>query len=357
MKKLVVIDDEYLVIEGIRVMLKRIGKDYELVGSASDGQTALELIENVHPDVVFVDIRMPGLSGLEVLEHFYKKYPDMIFVLVSAYKEFEYARKGMELGVHSYLDKPVTMDKLKNTLEKIDEEFQERPDNTDVEHQRVIQDLRLSINAIVELINDSSTENWEEEVQRIQLLLKKANYNLSEYKEESYKLTMAASAAFYEKWKQYEHDFNFPLFNNIEELQTIEEVDEYVFLILQRIFEKISVRKIGSSHRVITQILDYINQNYSQDFGLNEMAEMVHMNHAYLSILFKDEVGISFVRYLTQIRMAHAKELLLKGEKVQDVSVAVGYNNYRYFCNIFKKEEGVTPMQFKGGVRKTKENV
>ena len=357
MKKLVVIDDEYLVIEGIRVMLKRIGKDYELVGSASDGQKALELIENVHPDVVFVDIRMPGLSGLEVIEHFYKKYPDMIFVLVSAYKEFEYARKGMELGVHSYLDKPVTMDKLKNTLEKIDEEFQERPDNTDVEHQRVIQDLRLSINAIVELINDSSTENWEEEVQRIQLLLKKANYNLSEYKEESYKLTMAASAAFYEKWKQYEHDFNFPLFNNIEELQTIEEVDEYVFLILQRIFEKISVRKIGSSHRVITQILDYINQNYSQDFGLNEMAEMVHMNHAYLSILFKDEVGISFVRYLTQIRMAHAKELLLKGEKVQDVSVAVGYNNYRYFCNIFKKEEGVTPMQFKGGVRKTKENV
>ena len=357
MKKLVVIDDEYLVIEGIRVMLKRIGKDYELVGSASDGQTALELIENVHPDVVFVDIRMPGLSGLEVIEHFYKKYPDMIFVLVSAYKEFEYARKGMELGVHSYLDKPVTMDKLKNTLEKIDEEFQERPDNTDVEHQRVIQDLRLSINAIVELINDSSTENWEEEVQRIQLLLKKANYNLSEYKEESYKLAMAASAAFYEKWKQYEHDFNFPLFNNIEELQTIEEVDEYVFLILQRIFEKISVRKIGSSHRVITQILDYINQNYSQDFGLNEMAEMVHMNHAYLSILFKDEVGISFVRYLTQIRMAHAKELLLKGEKVQDVSVAVGYNNYRYFCNIFKKEEGVTPMQFKGGVRKTKENV
>lgn len=93
MKKLVVIDDEYLVIEGIRVMLKRIGKDYELVGSASDGQTALELIENVHPDVVFVDIRMPGLSGLEVIEHFYKKYPDMIFVLVSAYKEFEYARK------------------------------------------------------------------------------------------------------------------------------------------------------------------------------------------------------------------------------------------------------------------------
>lgn len=357
MKKLVVVDDEYLVIEGIRVMLKRIGKDYELAGSASDGQTALELIEEVQPDVVFMDIRMPGLSGLEVIEHFYKKYPDMIFVLVSAYKEFEYARKGMELGVHSYLDKPITLDKLQSTLDKIDEQFRERPDNTAIEHQRNIQDLRLSINVIVEMINDSNTETWEEEVRRIQSLLKKAKYGISEYKEESYKLIMAASAAFYEKWKQYERDFNFPLINNLEELKTLEEVDEYVFLILQRIFEKISVRKIGSSHRVITQILDYINQNYNKDFGLNDMAEMVHMNHAYLSILFKDEVGISFVRYLTQIRMAHAKELLLKGEKVQDVSEEVGYNNYRYFCNIFKKEEGVTPMQFKGGVRKSKENV
>ncbi|MBE5704535.1 response regulator transcription factor [Blautia luti] len=356
MKKLVVIDDEYLTIEGIRVMLKRIGVDYEMAGFASDGQMALELIENVHPDVVFIDIRMPGLSGLEVIEHFYKKYPDMIFVLVSAYKEFEYARRGMELGVHSYIDKPVTMDKLKATLEKIDEEFEKRPSKTDVENEKLIRDLRLSLNAVVEMINDSNTENWEGETRRIQQLLKKAKYGLPEYKEESYKLITAASAAFYEKWKQYEHDFNFPLFNNIEEMKTKEEVDEYVYLILQRIFEKISVRKIGSSHRVITQILDYINQNYSQDFGLNEMAEMVHMNHAYLSILFKDEVGISFVRYLTQIRMAHAKELLLKGAKVQEVSEVVGYNNYRYFCNIFKKEEGVTPMQFKSGVRKSKEN-
>ena len=132
MKKLVVIDDEYLTIEGIRVMLKRIGADYEMVGSASDGQMALELIEKVRPDVVLVDIRMPGLSGLEVIEHFYRKYPDMVFVLISAYKEFEYAKKGMELGVHSYVDKPVTMDKLKNTLEKIDEELKNRPNKTDV---------------------------------------------------------------------------------------------------------------------------------------------------------------------------------------------------------------------------------
>ena len=161
MKKLVVIDDEYLTIEGIRVMLKRIGADYEMAGSASDGQMALELIENVHPDVVFIDIRMPGLSGLEVIEHFYKKYPDMIFVLVSAYKEFEYARKGMELGVHSYIDKPVTMDKLKATMEKIDEEFKERPSKTDVENEKQIRDLRLSLNAVVEMINDSNTENWE----------------------------------------------------------------------------------------------------------------------------------------------------------------------------------------------------
>ena len=72
----------------------------------------------------------------------------------------------MELGVHSYVDKPVTMDKLKNTLEKIDEELKKRPNKTDVEHEKVIRNLRLSLNAIVEMINDSNTEKWEEETKK-----------------------------------------------------------------------------------------------------------------------------------------------------------------------------------------------
>lgn len=357
MRKLVVIDDEYLAIEGIRVMLKRLGMDFELAGSASDGLSAVELIEEVRPDVVLIDIRMPGLTGLEVIERLYQKYPRMIFVLISAYKEFEYARRGMEMGVKSYVDKPITMDKLKNVLERVSEELDKQTPDGEQRHREVEELLRRSLKNLMEMIGSSTTADWEKEVRCSLELMKEGGFDDLEYKKECFQFVTAASGIFYEKWKQYEREFNFPVFRNVEEMATREEVDEYVFLMFQRIFQKISVRKIGSSHRVITQILDYINQNYAQDFGLSEMAEMVHMNHTYLSILFKDEVGISFVRYLTQVRMEHAKELLLKGYKVQDVSSAVGYNNYRYFCNIFKKEEGVTPMEYRGGVRKKRDSV
>ena len=57
---------------------------------------------------------------------------------------------------------------------------------------------------------------------------------------------------------------------------------------------------------------------------------------------------MSFVKYLTGMRIEKAKGYLLDGHKVAEVSEMVGYNNYRYFCDIFKKHVGVTPSEFKG---------
>lgn len=84
-------------------------------------------------------------------------------------------------------------------------------------------------------------------------------------------------------------------------------------------------------------------EKYNEDIGLNELADRVKMNTAYLSVLFKSEVGMSYVKFLTKLRMDKAKGLLKKGYKVYEVSEMVGYNNYRYFTDIFKKYTGETP--------------
>ena len=86
--------------------------------------------------------------------------------------------------------------------------------------------------------------------------------------------------------------------------------------------------------------------------SLNELAERVEMSPAYLSALFKEEVGMSYIKYLTEMRMRRAKQLLAQGFRVNEVSDMVGYNNYRYFCDIFKKHVGVTPSEYRGSVRK-----
>ena len=79
---------------------------------------------------------------------------------------------------------------------------------------------------------------------------------------------------------------------------------------------------------------------------------MVKMTPGYLSILFKDEVGVTYVKYLTNVRMDHARELLREGYKVSQVSEMVGYSNYRYFCDVFKREVGKTPTEYRGNIRK-----
>ncbi|MNE94317.1 HTH-type transcriptional regulator YesS [compost metagenome] len=71
------------------------------------------------------------------------------------------------------------------------------------------------------------------------------------------------------------------------------------------------------------------------------------MNSTYLSVLFKEVMGESYIKFLTRYRMEYAKELLRVGTRVNDVSERVGYRTYRHFAEVFKKYTGVTPGQYK----------
>ena len=119
-----------------------------------------------------------------------------------------------------------------------------------------------------------------------------------------------------------------------------------------KLSQKSDFKQTGSKHRVILELLTYLDEHYDQDIGLSELADRAGMSTAYLSVLFKTEVGTSYVKYLTDLRIKKAKKLLQDGYKVNEVSEMVGYNNYRYFCDIFKKHEGMTPNEYKGNVWK-----
>ena len=122
--------------------------------------------------------------------------------------------------------------------------------------------------------------------------------------------------------------------------------------IIRKMSEHLQGKKVGSNHRIIQKLLQFIDEKYADNIGLNELAMLVNMNPAYLSILFRNEVGVTYVKYLTDLRIKKAKELLDEGMKVTEVSEKVGYYNYRYFCEIFKKHQGITPNEYKGHVRK-----
>ena len=117
MKRVMVVDDEKPVVDGITLMIEReLGRDFVVVASASSGREALERVDEVSPDIILMDVSMPGISGLDTIRELRKRGSNAVCVLVTAYERFDIAREAVELGLIDYLLKPVTRDSLSASL-------------------------------------------------------------------------------------------------------------------------------------------------------------------------------------------------------------------------------------------------
>lgn len=123
--KIVVIEDEIRIREGIGRLLHKLDETYEFAGAAENGRQGLVLIQDVKPDVVITDIRMPVMDGLEMLTEAVAAGFEGKAVILSAYSEFDYARQAIRLGVSEYLIKPVVVNELSQVLSRIKQQAEE----------------------------------------------------------------------------------------------------------------------------------------------------------------------------------------------------------------------------------------
>jgi two-component system response regulator YesN len=137
----------------------------------------------------------------------------------------------------------------------------------------------------------------------------------------------------------------------MEELAKIEPLDELCAWIVEVLDEFVDIvyRSRDSKYLPVLQnAADYIKENYARDLTLEEVAQAVHISPYYLSHLFKEELGVTFIGYLTKVRIEQAKILLLETNlTIQQISYMVGYQDSSYFTKVFKKLEGRTPTQFR----------
>ncbi|MGN1116346.1 MAG: helix-turn-helix domain-containing protein [Candidatus Ornithomonoglobus sp.] len=239
--KVLLVDDEIMIREGFKRLFDWEAHGCEVVGEAADGMEALGQIDALLPDIVIMDINIPVMNGLKVIEVSRVKHPEIAYVIVSGYDDFAYCRQALRLQITDYILKPVNY-----------EEFGSCIDN-----------LKISM-----------YEN-------------KTN-------------TQAGS----------------------------EKQDE----------------------RVISSIMRYMQEHLSEEISLSVLADEFHLNPQYISQLFKNEIGVGFLAYLTNIRIEKAKKLLLSTAlSVTEISSRVGYGDYRVFTKVFKKTEGITPSQFRRG--------
>ena len=111
--RVAVVDDHLVVREGLRMMLEVAGKgSFALVGDAADGAAALRLVEETQPDVVLMDLRMPGMDGLEAIEQMRTRWPHIAVVILTTYNEDDLMLRGLRAGACGYLLKDTTRETM-----------------------------------------------------------------------------------------------------------------------------------------------------------------------------------------------------------------------------------------------------
>jgi two-component system, response regulator YesN len=121
--KILIVEDEFNSREGLATLIEKISSDYEVCGKAADGEEGYEMTVSLRPDTVFVDIELPKLNGLKMIEKILNSNAEQSqtpsFVILSGYADFQYAQQAIRYGVEEYLLKPIMYDKLKSVLEKL----------------------------------------------------------------------------------------------------------------------------------------------------------------------------------------------------------------------------------------------
>ena len=239
MKKLrvLLVDDEIMIREGFKHLFDWEAHDCQVIGEAADGMEAMNQIDALQPDIVIMDINIPIMNGLKVIQCSRMKHPEIAFVIVSGYDDFSYCREALRLKITDYILKPVNY-----------EEFGACIDN-------------LKIALFRQQLPQEETQGEE---------------------------------------------------------------------------------------RPIMAITRYLQEHLSEDISLSILAEEFHLSAQYISQLFKSEIGVNFLAYLTNIRMERAKKLLLSTAlSIGEISDELGFGDYRVFTKVFKKAEGVTPSQYR----------
>ena len=121
--KILIADDEMLERKAMKKFITNNFKDMNVIGEAENGRRAIELASILKPDIIFMDIKMPGINGLEAIEQIQVGQPTIKFILVSAYDTFDYAKQAMQFGIKDYILKPGKKEEIVKALFRVKKEI------------------------------------------------------------------------------------------------------------------------------------------------------------------------------------------------------------------------------------------
>jgi two-component system response regulator YesN len=351
MLKVFLVEDEFVVREGIKNNIDWMGNGFKFCGDASDGELAYPLIRVEQPDIIITDIRMPFMNGLELSRLIKKELPQSKIIILSGHEEFAYAQEALRIGVTEYLLKPINGTELLKVVKRVGEQIKhERIENASsqdvlelgsIDMKKVEVFLRNGeadeIVIFVEEFLNGIVSTGEKSVLFRQYFIINIYLTVLNFIKE----IGVAEVLEEEPFKESE--------SVMEIVDELKKARDYIVRIFTIAIEQRDVIRTKRYHRLIEQSKEYINEHYADEkISLNEVAAYVNISPNHFSTIFSREAGKSFIRYLTELRMNKAKEMLKCSDlRCSEISTAVGYKDPHYFSYLFKKAHNCSPMQYR----------
>ncbi len=527
MYRILLADDEGIMLDSLKHILEsNYGMEVE-IACAKTGRAVVELAESFRPDIAFLDIQMPGLSGMQAMQEIRQTNKNMIFIVITAYDRFNYAKEAISLGAMEFLTKPVNKKVVLETCAKamalVDQKRKQRSDDLKIrekletvvpmieagylytlllqdgasaydesyrellgiqeknafmivvefgdtmegnvltnaigvsvranrfypEFREIVQGFFSCVvgpvmgNRIVLLVpRDDDTVSYEERVTiltRVRNMIHKLEQRIDskfragigrvrsiEEVKESYGEAMralregdshvvhindlpelaeydgeypldvenryfqktaagdefgarAAANQFFdwmvENYGTYREDIEIKVLEFVMHVEyeaffkggvrygfryrgtyirdlhscvDLEEIRKWFLAKTSAVCRGIDSKPEKQSETVVSRAKEFIGENYHKEISLDDVSRFVDISPYYFSKLFKQEEGKTFIEYLTEVRMSHAREYLKNpGYSIKEVCAMSGYGDPNYFSRIFKKYEGVTPSEYR----------
>lgn len=343
--KVLLVDDDFLVIEGLQTMIDWKALDADIVGTAENGEEALRLAIANKPDVIITDISMPVMDGLELTKKVKEVLDNVHIFLISGHDDFEYARKAIQFGVTNYILKPVN----RQTIHNLTEELQKIAQTQDIkkEHYLSLWDKEQK-EIILNALKSGDTQFFDR-------LFEKANLETDQAPDST--LTKCLKLlntlyAYFEEINIGQESVEHSRKNSFEEVFALSSRQDKLNFVFQKyydVLENIDKQKKANSTSIAIKAKKMVDEGFTGvSLNISSLADQLDCTPAYLSTVFRQTVGVNLSVYITTLRIDYAKKLLSDmNYSISDVAQVVGYADSHYFAKLFKKKTGFTPSEFR----------
>jgi two-component system response regulator YesN len=360
MYSVLLVDDEPLVLEGLKLLVDWESCGFRVCDEASDGEEAIMKIAEQHPDLVVTDLRMPVIDGIQLIRHCVQQLRlRSRFVILSGHEDFSAAQQAVSLGVIDYWLKPIDAEEIHRSLAALHKSWTQRGPvyRAPAGDARASGDAWPTAAESVPAVPDEALCAAEDELlqaiedndgQRIAAIIRRM-------------LDLAASAIPSVIARQsYFSSLLLELILKTDDGVATDAMpismaflknepdtwEEPLTAFCQTVAARLARQR--ESAGPVGEALRFIRKNYNKPLKLQEVAKALHFQPAYMGQLFRKVTGMSFLDCLHRTRIEEACKLLRRTDrKISDIARAVGYADAELFTEKFKKYMSVPPSQYK----------